>query len=191
MRDIRVYGRLAKFLGRRLFRADVASAGEAVRFLIANFPAVEAHIAQQHYWVSLDDRAIDQSELSEPAGQASISIVPVVGGAGVVGRIIAGVALIAGAIIIGQPWLGKFAFDLMIGVGASLALGGVSQMLTPVPRMGGSKAADDNSDPRKNYSFSGLQNVTRAGVPVPIQFGKVLVGSIVISAGIDVDQVTA
>jgi predicted phage tail protein len=57
--------------------------------------------------------------------------------------------------------------------------------------MGGmAKAADDN-DPRKNYSFSGIQNTTRSGVPCPIQFGEVIVGSVVISAAIDVDQVAA
>jgi predicted phage tail protein len=54
--------------------------------------------------------------------------------------------------------------------------------------MGISKAADDN-DPRKNYSFSGIQNTSRQGLPVPVIFGEVIVGSVVISAAIDVDQV--
>ena len=38
LRTIRIYGRLAKFLKRRKFEAEVASAAEAVRFLLANFP---------------------------------------------------------------------------------------------------------------------------------------------------------
>lgn len=200
MRTIRVYGRLAKFLGRRTFRAEVASAAEAVRFLLANFPQVERHMADQHYRVSLGARALESDDLHEPAGGSAVSIVPVIGGAGAVGRVIAGVALVAAAFVIGQPWLGPLAFSLITGVGASLALGGVAQLLTPVPRMAGAgaaiamgpmaKTADDN-DPRKNYSFSGIQNTTRQGVPVPIVFGEVIVGSIVISAGIDVDQVAA
>jgi len=199
MRVIRVYGRLARFLGRRTFRAEVASAAEAVRFLLANFPQVERHMADQHYRVSIGSRALDAEELHEPAGGSDITIVPVIGGAGAVGRIIAGVALVAAAVIIGQPWLGAYAFSMIVGVGASLALGGVSQLLTPVPRIAGpgassmggmAKAADDN-DPRKNYSFSGIQNTTRSGVPCPIQFGEVIVGSVVISAAIDVDQVAA
>ena len=52
-------------------------------------------------------------------------------------------------------------------------------------------AKADDSDPRKNYSFSGIQNTSRAGVPVPVIFGEVVVGSVVISAAIDVDQVAA
>jgi predicted phage tail protein len=199
MRVIRVYGQLAKFLKRRTFRAEVASAAEAVRFLLANFPQVERHMVDQDYRVSVGARALDAEELHEPAGGSEITIVPVIGGAGAVGRIIAGVALVAAAVIIGQPWLGAYAFSMIVGVGASLALGGVSQLLTPVPRMAGpgassmggmAKAADDN-DPRKNYSFSGIQNVTRSGTPIPIQFGEIIVGSVVISAGIDVDQVAA
>jgi hypothetical protein len=201
MRTIRVYGQLARFLKRRAFRAEVASAAEAVRFLVANFPQVEAHMAQQHYHVSVGDRALESEQLHEPAGHSEITIVPVIGGAGAVGRIIAGVALVAAAFAIGQPWLGPMAFSLITGVGASLALGGVAQLLTPVPRTAGpgattamasaNSARPDNNDPRKSYSFSSIQNVTRQGVPVPLIFGEVIVGSVVISGAISVDQVAA
>ena len=200
MRVIRVYGRLARFLGRRTFRAEVASAAEAVRFLLANFPQVERHMADQRYRVKLGARALDADGLHEPAGGSDIAIVPVIGGAGAVGRIVAGVALVALSFIPGfAAWAGPTAYALITGIGASLALGGVSQLLTPVPQMAGpgaasmgpiAKAADDN-DPRKNYSFSGIQNTSRQGVPVPVVYGEVIVGSVVISAGIDVDQVAA
>jgi predicted phage tail protein len=196
MRTIRIYGRLARFLGRRTFRAEVASAAEAVRFLLANFPQVEKHMADQYYRVSIGARALDAEELHEPAGGSGITIVPVIGGAGAVGRIVAGAALVALSFI---PGIGALGVSLLLGVGSSLALGGVAQLLTPVPRMAGpgaaslgpmGKAADDN-DPRKNYSFSGIQNTSRQGVPVPVIYGEVIVGSVVISAGIDVDQVAA
>jgi len=196
MRTIRIYGRLARFLGRRTFRAEVASAAEAVRFLLANFPQVERHMVDQHYRVSIGARALDAEELHEPAGCSDIAIVPVIGGAGAVGRVIAGVALVALSFI---PGVGALGVSLLLGVGASLALGGVAQLLTPVPKMAGPGAASmggmakaaDNNDPRKNYSFSGIQNTTRSGVPVPVIYGEVIVGSVVISAGIDVDQVAA
>lgn len=191
MRTIRLYGQLARFLGRRSFQADVASVGEAVRFLLANFPHLEPHMTQQHYRVSLDQRAIGIDEINEPSGQAAISFVPVIGGAGTVGRIIAGVALIALSFVPGfAAWAGPLAFKLIVGIGISLVTGGVAQLLTPVP---GISTGDmtDNSDPRKNYSFSGIQNVSRQGVPVNIIYGEVIVGSAVISAGIDIDQVSA
>ena len=74
LREIRVYGRLAKFLGRRVFKADVANAAEAVRFLLANFPKLEAHMAEQHYRVSVGDYDLTLDELHDPAGQQEIKI---------------------------------------------------------------------------------------------------------------------
>jgi predicted phage tail protein len=193
LRTIRIYGRLAKLLKRRSFKADVASAAEAVRFLLANFPQLEKHMVDQHYRVSVAEYDLSLDELHHPVGQQEIRIVPVVAGAGAVGRILAGVALIALAIAI--PGIGggvaatifgtQFsALALTIGsIGLSLAVGGVAQLLTPVPEVG------DNNDPRKSFSFSGIQNTSRQGVPVPIVYGETVVGSIAISAGIDTAQV--
>jgi predicted phage tail protein len=157
-------------------------------------------MATQRYHVSAGDRTIEPEELHEPAGQSEITIVPVIGGAGAAGRIIGGVALVAAAFAIGQPWLGPTAFSMITGVGASLALGGVASLLTPVPRTAGPGAAGamasansakaDNNDPR-NSSFSSIQNTTRQGVPVPVIFGRRIVGSVVISGAIFVDQVAA
>lgn len=194
MREIRVYGRLAKFLGKRVFRAEVASAAEAVRFLVANFPQLERHMADQHYRVSVGKEDLSTDELHDPAGQQTIRIIPVLVGAGAVGRIIGGVALLAAAFLIPgfAAWAGPTAFSLIVGVGASLVLGGVAQLLTPVPQVyaPGASGANSEKDPRKSYSFSGIQNTSRQGVPVPIVYGETLVGSVVISAGIDTVQVT-
>ena len=195
LRTIKVYGPMATFLKRRVFKADVANPAEAVRFLIANFPALERHMADQYYKVQVSDRALElgsaPDELHLPIGQQeTISIIPVMAGAGAAGRIIAGVALIALAFASGAGFFGAaFAkniglFAFAKGIGASLVLGGVAQLLTPIPKIGG---AED--DPRKSYSFSGVQNVSRQGVPVPIVYGEMIVGSIVISAGISTDKV--
>jgi predicted phage tail protein len=186
MREIRVYGKLAKFLKRRVFRAEIATVAEAVRFLVANFPQVEAHMNDQHYRVSLDDADVGLDEIGQPIGRETIRIVPVIAGAGAVGRIIAGVALIAASFI---PGVGALAVSLLFSVGVSLALGGVSQLLSPVPTV--PTGPDTASDPRKVYSFSGIQNTSRAGTPVPVIYGETIVGSVVISAGIDIAQVSA
>lgn len=201
MREIRVYGQLAKFLGKRVFRAEVASAAEAVRFLVTNFPQLERHMADQHYRVSVGSYDLSEDELHDPAGQQQIKIVPVLAGAGAVGRIVAGVALVAAAFLFapgallagGLLTLGAQAVPIIAGIGISLALGGVAQLLTPVPQinnLGANNSSQDNSDPRKSYSFSGIQQTSRQGVPVPIVYGETLVGSVVISAGIDTVQVT-
>jgi predicted phage tail protein len=196
MREIRIYGALAKFLKRRVFRAEVASAAEAVRFLIANFPQVEKHISDQHYRVSLGQRDLDLEEIHDPAGQQVIKIVPVVAGAGATGRIIAGVALIALASIVTFGTLGGVVAagvlnSMVFGVGVSLVLGGVAQLLTPVPKMSMAGNNTSDSDPRKSYGFSSIQNTSRQGTPVPIIYGEVITGSIVISSGIDIAQVAA
>ena len=201
LRTIRIYGRLAKFLKRRKFEAEVSTAAEAVRFLLANFPQLEPELAKGHYRVSVGGYDLTLDEIHDPAGQQEIKIVPVVAGAGAVGRIVAGVALIAAALLFapgaalagGLLTLGPTAVSIGVGIGVSLVLGGVAQLLTPVPTINpaagsGGSYADTQKDPRKSYSFSGIQQTSRAGVPVPIVYGETLVGSVVISVGVDTVQ---
>ena len=193
LRKIKLYGKLAKFIGHRVLEADVATAAEAVRFLLANWPEAEAHMNDQHYRVSIGTYDIDLEELHHPAGAAPISIVPVVAGAGALGRILIGALLIAGAFFTGGATIGLLGLaapvavsTVLAGVGITLILGGVAQLLTPTPT-----TSQDEGDPRKSFSFSGIQNTNRAGVPVPVVDGETLVGSVVISAGIDIVQVSA
>ena len=192
LRKIKLYGKLAKFIGHRVLEADVATAAEAVRFLLANWPDLEAHMSDQHYRVSVGTYDIDLEELHHPAGAAPISFVPVVTGAGAVGRILAGVALIALSFLIIPLGIAAAGAGIATAVGlagASLLLGGIAQLLTPTPKV--AQGADKQDDPRKSYSFSGIQNTSRQGVPVPIVYGETVVGSVVISAGIDTVQVVA
>jgi len=192
LRKIKLYGKLAKFIGHRVLEADVATAAEAVRFLLANWPELEAHMSDQHYRVSIGTYDLVAEELHDPAGQAPISFVPVVAGAGAVGRILAGVALIALSFLIIPLGIAAAGTGIATAVGlagASLLLGGVAQLLTPTPKV--PQGVDQQDDPRKSYSFSGIQNTSRAGTPVPIVYGETLVGSVVISAGIDTVQVAA
>lgn len=199
LRTVKVYGELAEFLGRRTFKAAISTPAEAIRFLLANFPKLEAHLAQGHYRISVGGEVLplgdEPDTLHLPSGQAEIRIVPVLAGAGAAGRIIAGVALVAAAFLLGPGGalagglltLGSQAVPLVAGVGLSLALGGVTQLLTPTPQLG--SGSDSDNDPRKSYSFSGIQNVSRQGVPVPIIYGEVLTGSVVVSAAIRVEKI--
>jgi predicted phage tail protein len=201
LRKIKLYGKLAKFIGHRVLEADVASAAEAVRFLLANWPELERHMNDQHYRVTVGTYDLTIDELHDPAGAAPISFVPVVAGAGAVGRIILGAALIVGAFFTGGATIGLLGLaapiavsTVLLGVGASLVLGGVAQLLTPVPKIPqgvSNSGKDTDDDPRKSYSFSGIQNTSRQGVPVPIVYGETVVGAVTISAGIDTVQVAA
>jgi predicted phage tail protein len=191
LRKIKLYGKLAKFIGHRVLEADVATAAEAVRFLLANWPELESHMSDQHYRVSIGTYDLVAEELHDPAGAAPISFVPVVAGAGAVGRIIAGIALVAFSLLL--PGVGAViggALMTKIGLlGGALILTGIAQLLTPTPKV--PQGVDKQDDPRKSYSFSGIQNTSRAGTPVPIVYGETVVGSVVISAGIDTVQVAA
>lgn len=201
LRKVRLYGQLAKFVGRTVLEADLNTTAEVVRMLIANFPALEEHMADQHYRVLVGKRALTLDELHFPVGQEEIRIVPVIVGAG--GNagltILAGVALVALSFVSfgGTAFAGAggaagifggtgaaYGSSALFFIGAGLVLSGISQAISPVPAI-----PQDEQDPRRSYSFSGVQNTSRGGTPVPIVYGKTLTGSVVISAGIDTVQV--
>ena len=191
LRKIKLYGQLAKFIGQRVLEADVATAAEAVRMLAVNFPGLEKHMADQHYRVTVGTYDLALDEIHDPAGQQDIMIVPVMAGAGAAGRIIIGIALVAFSLLL--PGVGAAiggALMTKIGLlGGALILGGVAQLLSPVPTV--PQGAGSDNDPRKTFNFSGIQQTSRQGVPVPCVYGLTLVGSVVISAGVDTVQVQA
>ena len=200
LRKIKLYGQLAKFIGKRVLEADVATAAEAVRMLVANFPGLEQHMAEQYYRVTVGTYDLGLDEIHDPAGQQDIKIMPVVAGAGGGAKIAIGVALIALAFIpgfgiglltvAGQAAAGfTVAGKILLTIGASLALAGVAELISPVPRV--PQGPNTDNDPRKTYNFSGIQQTSRQGVPVPCVYGLTLVGSVVISAGTDTVQVKA
>ena len=71
----------------------------------------------------------------------------------------------------------------MANIGMSIAMMGVSELLSPAPDV------PEEAETLENYAFSGVTNVARVGTPVPIAYGRLFVGSSVISSGLDVDQV--
>ena len=194
LRKIKLYGALAKFVGHRVLEADVATAAEAVRFLVSNWPELEGHMAKQYYRVHTAGEDLTLDDIHNPMGR-EIQIVPVMAGAGAIGRILLGIAIIGlsfgiGAIASAGVTLGGLAGigtvgTAFVGLGVSLVIGGIAQALTPTP-----KTDKDEGDPKKSFSFSGIQNTTRAGVPVPVVYGELLVGGIVVSAGADIVQVS-
>jgi len=79
------------------------------------------------------------------------------------------------------------------GLTAALVVGGLSlatELLTPdAPVLNASAVGDTDPSIRGSYSFNGIQNTSSAGVPVPIIYGLVFSGSILISAGVDSTKV--
>ena len=198
LRKIKVYGRLRKLLGweNGVYWADVNSTVEVGRFLVANWPHVKKHMVSQFYKVKASGHEIGEEDLNNPIGQ-EISIVPVAVGAFnfkkfwrrakkiIIGAAIVGVVVATGGLAGGWAAAGFWA-KAGVYIGASLALSGVAEMLTPVPE----QPEGAEMDPQSNFSFSGVQNVSRAGIPVSCVYGhEVFIGSVVVSNGIDTAQV--
>ena len=195
LRKVKLYGELADFVGYKELDAVINCTADAVKFLISNFPKLEAHMADRYYQVLVDDYDIDETELHNPIGQSDISIVPVISGAGGgLGKTLLGVALIGISLASGGG-MGVFlkeGFTGLAGIGMNVGIGltlmGVSEMLFPLPKP---QDFSNEEDPRISFSFSGVQNTSRAGTSHPIVYGEIVTGSVVISAGIDTNQVSA
>ncbi len=204
LRKLKLYGELAEFVGHKEFEIKVHNVSQAVSFLIHNFPEIESYMNPKYYQVKIGNYDIDESELAYPIGQEDIHFIPVISGAGRgFGKILLGAALIGAAFFMpvaagGQSLMaGIKAGSLakvgmltkgMVYVGASLVLQGVSDLLFPLPEP---QKFSSEEDPQLSFNFSGVQNTSRAGTPVPIVYGEIITGSVVISAAIDTNQVEA
>ena len=189
LNKIKLYGRLARFIGERSFEAEVTTPAQAIRFLLANFPKLERHMMEQNYCVKIGNYDIDSSELEHPVGKQEIKIIPVVTGSRGLTKVLIG-AVIVGAVIAtgGVGAIGLAGGTGFLGVagniGVFMALSGAAEMLTPVPKPPGV-----SDDPQSvNFSFNGVQNTGRAGAPIPVVYGEIFTGSLVVSAGIDTVQ---
>ncbi len=206
LRKIKLYGQLAEFVGHKEFEVKVETVGRAVSFLVHNFPGIETHMSPNYYQVKVGDYEIDKGEIDYPVGKEDIHFIPVISGAGgnfgrvVLGAALIGIGMASGGITFASffnpaavPFAPGFASaglltKATIAMGGALVLSGVSDMLFPLP-----KPPDFSSeeDPQLSFSFSGVQNTSRAGTPVPIVYGEIFTGSVVISAAIDTNQVEA
>ena len=195
LRKLTVYGRLRQFLGQSHFEVAVNNPRQAFAFLIANFPEVENHMTNQLYKVKMGDLEITD-DLLEVIGDGDIKIIPVaVGAKGVVlgGLLTAGGAAATAAGGFFATAIGGAVASGLTAIGTSMLIDGVTSIIAPTPKVPNFNASDSLSDNdpnvQANFGFNSITNTTRAGVPVPIIYGQVFTGSIVISSGIDTVQV--
>jgi len=190
LKKIKVYGRLRKFLGQSYFEAAVASPKQAFHFLIANFPEVENHMMNQFYKIKMGGMDITEDLLSLQSDD-DIQIIPIAIGAkaAVVGGLfLGGGAAVSAAFTTG---IGAFVGTALTTIGTSMLIQEATNLLMPQPEIPTGVMADSFSqnDPTfQSFGFGSIQNVSRAGVPIPIIYGEVFTGSVVISSGIDTVQ---
>ena len=202
LRKLKLHGELAEFVGQDEFEAVIRTSAEAIKFLTCNFPKVEGYMSDKYYQVLLNKKPLNKEDLHNPIGKLDVHIVPVITGAG--GG--AGNRILLGAVLIGASFLfpgaGLFGTKSALGaakagagiatkigtavsaIGAGLVLNGVSEILFPLPT-----PEEQEDDPRISFAFNGLTNTSRAGTSHPVVYGEIVTGSVVISAGIDTNQV--
>ena len=217
MKVVKVYGALRKRLGQCRFELEAATPAQAIKALCVNFPGLDKWLIDSEkdgvgYRVTIGKERVteDLNALVMPWSEREVfSITPVIAGAGRgLGSILAGVALItvavlapvagfsaaaggftatgAGVTATGAATFAGAAAAFAGNIGVGLVFMGIAQTISPQPSL--DKTIDESAQ-LESFSFSNVVNTSRQGLPVPIAYGRVFVGSAIISSGLDVDEV--
>lgn len=207
MVKVHLYGSLAEEFGAE-HSYKVSSPAEACRALEANNPGkFYTAIREGSYTIfrgDLQDEDTDtEATLTLQRPDTDIHIVPQVSGAKSrgIGQIITGVIIIAAAVVYAY-YTGDYtsAFAAAEGViaggagstmammGAAMVVSGIATMLTPVPSLDGGELGKSVDD-KKSFIFTGPENVSTQGIPVPLVYGRFKVGSVVVSRSLTVENI--
>lgn len=161
----------------------VSTPQEAIKALSITIPGFERFLqtAKERgltFSIFVGKTNIGKDEL-EFSGSDDIRIAPMIIGSkkgGLFQTILGAVLVTVGALNWATPW-----GTSLVMAGASMMLGGVVQMLSP---MQGGLARRESPDNKPSYAFGGPVNTIAQGNPVPILYGKRRIGGAIISAGI-------
>lgn len=192
-------------------RFDIASAAQSVNALAAAFPEFPQDLKDGFYHVRVGNAYIGEEALTLHLGKGrDVHIIPTIEGSKNRG----GIKAVAGIVILSVATYGAFSaaaggslfgaaggfaaaspiFGISYGsfalMGIGMILQGVSGLLTPMPKVGDYNAREA-VDQRASFMFNGPTNRSAEGATVPLVFGTYEVGSVVISAGIQVEQLLA
>jgi len=191
MTTILLSGSLAQAFGRkhvRLLETGTASeAFSALKHTIIGFEDFIRDSARRglRYAIFRNRKNVGEDGFAL-SGTTEIRIVPIIAGSknGGLFQVVLGAALIvAGAFVSTLSFGGAAPLGgILAKVGIAMIIGGVVQMLTPVPKTG-SQAEQAESENKPSYLFNGAFNSTQQGLPVPLVYGTHLVGSSVIAVG--------
>ena len=211
MVTIRLLGEAGRRYGRR-FQLAVKTPAEALRALCLQIPGLRQYLLESGEkgidWRVVTDHAegLDEDQMLWPLSKRLV-LAPLPAGRGGVGKIIAGVAIVAFAIV--TAGAGLFALGLgfsastAIGIGAigaSLIFSGVADLLTPTPKMpnvkggglgGGSSATSGRSQEEQlnSFAFDKSNANTVQGDVVPVLYGERIIGALpVLSFGLELQN---
>lgn len=181
MVNVRFYGSLKQF-GTE-FRLDCRTPAEVVQALTSQIPKLRQFIQQGLFTVRvgreyLDNRYLEQGLNQHLKDDSTVHFTPVLKGskkAGLFQAIVGAAMVVVGTF---TSWAGGAA---LIAGGIGLMAGGVAQMLTKMPSMSTGKDAER----KQSTSFSNLSNMAAQGRPMPLSYGRIRVGSLIISQGVE------
>ncbi|KGQ40640.1 tail assembly protein [Gallibacterium anatis] len=194
MATIKLYGNLKRF-GTAIDLA-VEDTAEAIRALCCQLVGFRQALQQGYYKVRIGKHLVTTASLEKDMlyklnDNAVVHLTPVIKGAksGGIFSAVLGVALIGlafwnplGWAAVGGTGLLAGAAQMPLMLGAAMLLGGISQMLAPQPKMG---SVGTEQEKKQSTSFSNLGNLSAQGRPVPLAYGEILTGSLIISQGIE------
>jgi predicted phage tail protein len=120
------------------------------------------------------------------SGTTEIRIVPIVSGSkngGLFQTVLGAVLVVVGVVLtVMSGGTGSPLGAALVSAGIAMMAGGIIQMLTPVPKAA-SQQEQASTENKPSYLFNGAFNSTQQGLPVPVIYGKMLVGSSVVAIG--------
>ncbi|HBC8645204.1 TPA: tail assembly protein [Citrobacter koseri] len=190
-------GRMAKKFGKR-HQYHVADLREMLRAMCSQVPGFKKYMSEAHMkgirFAFFNGKSnIGLEEFDMTRGGDTYRIMPVIEGAknaGVLQIVIGAVALVAAFFTAGASlaaWGAAMsagaitATTVLTGIGVSMMLGGVVQLLTPQPSF--NTGASSSTDNKPNYAFGAPVNTVAMGYPVPVLYGEREIGGAIISAG--------
>ena len=183
MVNVKFYGALKRF--GTDYKLDVTDTAEAIRALVSQIPNLRTYFQQGLFKIRigkayLDNRYLEKGLFYKLKAGMTIHITPLVSGAkkaGLFQTIIGAVMMVVGYMF---SWTG---IGAVIGnMGLALVMGGVAQMLTKTPNMGGSGS---DAEKKSSTAFSNLANMVAQGKPIPLAYGRIRTGSLIISQGVE------
>lgn len=190
LKKIKLLGHLGRKFGRE-YQFDVSSPAEAVKALCHQVKGFRQYMQEGKGKEQKFKVLIGNSPLNDVEKQlfmqtdSDIAIVPLVRGSGGDFVKVVGIALVGIALFnpLGFAFAGTLSGALTtLTVGVSLLVAGSfsQQNLTP-------QETNRNND--RSYLFNGAVNTTQQGQPIPIGYGRMRVGSQVVSTSLSTTQV--
>lgn len=190
-------GKMAKKFGKR-HQYHVADLREMLRAMCSQVPGFKKYMSEAHmkgiqFAFFSGKSNIGLEEFDMTLGSDTYRISPIIEGAknaGVLQVVIGAVALVAAFFTAGASlaeWGAAMsagaitATTVLTGIGVSMMLGGVVQLLTPQPSF--NTGASSSTDNKPNYAFGAPVNTVAMGYPVPVLYGEREIGGAIISAG--------